>query len=262
MPAQRKRGLVASSSGNHAQGVAEAARLLHMPATIIMPRDAPAIKIARTRRSGAKVVLYDREQGDRDGIAGQIVEETGGCFVHAFDNPLVIAGQGTCGLEIAEALADADIAPDRVLVCTGGGGLCAGVALAVHERFANARLHTVEPENFDDYRRSLQQGKRVANDRLAGSACDALLSAMPGEITFAINQKHAESGLAVTDAQAFDAMRFAFAELKLVLEPGGAVALAALLAQGKAWQGETIVCVASGGNVDPAMFVEVLEARP
>ena len=262
LPAQRKRGLVASSSGNHAQGVAEAARLLAIPATIVMPRDAPAIKIARTRRSGAQVVLYDREQGDRDGIAGRIVEETGGYFVHAFDNPLVIAGQGTCGLEIADALANAGIAPDRVLVCTGGGGLCAGVALAVHERFADARLHTVEPQGFDDYRRSLALGKIVANDQLGGSACDALLSAMPGEMTFAINQKHVENGLSVTDAQAFDAMRFAFAELKLVLEPGGAVALAALLAQGKAWQGETIVCVASGGNVDPAMFVEVLEGRP
>lgn len=257
----RKAGLVACSSGNHAQGVAEAARLLGVPATIVMPADAPAIKLARTRRSGAKVVTYDREIEDRDAIAAQIVEQTGANFIHPFENPFVIAGQGTCGLEAAEDIIAAGNTLDRVLVCTGGGGLTAGVAIATQEYFPNALVHSVEPERFDDHRRSLASGERLANERKGGSACDALLSEMPGELTFSVNSSRLHSGLAVSDSQAFAAMRFAFEEFKLVAEPGGAVSLAALLAQGRAFAGETVLCLISGGNVDPAVFARVLEEK-
>jgi threonine dehydratase len=260
-PSERKNGLVACSSGNHAQGVAEAARLLGMKSVIVMPTDAPAIKVARTRRCGAEVVLYDRDTQDRDAIAQEVVERTGAHFVHPYENPFVIAGQGTSGLEIGEDLAAMGLAADRVISCCGGGGLTAGVALAIHERFPNAKIHTAEPAGFDDYARSLAGGVRVRNERLSGSACDALLTPMPGEISFAINKDHIASGFAVTDAQAFEAMRIAFAELKIVVEPGGAVALAALLSQGKAFAGETVVCIASGGNVDPEFYSRVLEGR-
>ncbi|MCU0789494.1 MAG: threonine/serine dehydratase [Nitratireductor sp.] len=253
-------GVVACSSGNHAQGVAEAARLLGMKATIVMPSDAPAIKVARTRRSGAEVILYDRDKEDRDAIANGIVERTGAHFIHPYENPFVIAGQGTCGLEIAQDLAAMGLSADRVIVCCGGGGLTAGVALAVHSRFPQAVIHTAEPAGFDDYARSLAAGSRLTNERLSGSACDALLTPSPGELSFAVNREHVHSGFAVSDEEAFAAMRLAFAELKIVVEPGGAVALAALLAQGKAFAGETVVCVASGGNVDPELYARVLTA--
>ncbi len=256
--AERAAGVVACSSGNHAQGVAEAARLLGVAATIVMPADAPAIKHARTKRSGARVIGYDRGREDRDVIAAKVCAETGAAFIHPYDNRMVIAGQGTSGLEIAEDIASAGLSCDRVLVCTGGGGLTAGVALAVHQRFPNAKIHCVEPEGFDDHRRSLEAGERVANGRLSGSICDALLAPSPGELGFAINREHLAGGLTVSDEEACEAVRFAFAELKLVLEPGGAVALAALLQAGKAFAGETIACVLSGGNVDPEQFARIV----
>ncbi len=255
---QRSAGLIACSSGNHAQGVAEAARLLGMNSTIVMPADAPAMKIARTRRSGAQLVLYDREKEDRDAIAARLVAESGAHFVHPYENPFVIAGQGTAGLEACEDLAAAGMAIDRAIVCCGGGGLTAGTALAVHSRFPDAKIHSAEPEGFDDYARSLVAGERLANARLGGSACDALLTPKPGELSFAINRTHLAPGFAVSDAEAFAAMRLAFNELKIVLEPGGAVALAALLRQGRAFAGETVLVIASGGNVDPEFFAKVL----
>jgi len=258
--AERRAGVVACSSGNHAQGVAEAARLLGVKATIVMPADAPSIKIERTCRSGAEIVTYDRASEDRDAIAGEICQRTGAAFIHPYDNSRVIAGQGTCGLEIAEDMAASGLTCDRLLVCTGGGGLTAGVSLAIHDRFPGAKIHTVEPEGFDDYRRSLEAGSRVANDRLTGSACDALMSPMPGELSFAINRDHIDSGLAVSDEAAFEAMRFAFNELKLVVEPGGAVALAALLEAGKRFAGETVACVLSGGNAGPAAYAAIIGA--
>ncbi|MCB1461435.1 MAG: threonine/serine dehydratase [Nitratireductor sp.] len=256
--AERKAGVVACSSGNHAQGVAEAARLLGVSATIVMPLDAPAIKKARTERSGATVVGYDRASEDRDAIAAEICGRTGAAFIHPYNDARVIAGQGTCGMEIAEDLSAAGIACDRVLVCTGGGGLTAGVALAIHERFPGARIHAVEPQGFDDYRRSLEAGELLSNENLSGSACDALLSPSPGAIGFAINRDHLESALVVSDEEAFEAMRFAFNELKLVLEPGGAVTLAALLSAGKRFAGESIAIVLSGGNVDPGTFARIV----
>jgi len=253
-----RKGVVASSSGNHAQGVAVAARLAGVPATIVMPSDAPAIKIERTRRSGAEVVLYDRETQDRDAIAEAIVARTGAAYVHPYENFDVVSGQGTCGLEIAGDLAALGIAPDRVFVCCGGGGLTAGTAIAIQSRFPAARVHPVEPAGFDDYGQSLRKGERVRNPRLAGSACDALLTPSPGELSFAVNRERLSDGLSVSDAEAFVAMRFAFAEFKIVLEPGGAVALAALLASGRRHAGETVVVVASGGNADPAQYARVL----
>lgn len=256
----RERGVVACSSGNHAQGVAEAARLFGIAATIVMPADAPATKIARTERSGAKVVFYDRASEDREAIAKTITKDTGAALIHPYDNLFVIAGQGTCGLEIAEQLAGLGHAPDHLLVCTGGGGLTAGVSIAVHDRFPDCKVHSVEPAGFDDHARSLKTGVRQSNASNAGSACDALLSPTPGELTFAVNRDHLDSGLVVTDEEAFAAMRFAFNEFKLVVEPGGAVALAAMLQAGKRWQGETIAVIISGGNVDPELYTEVIAA--
>ncbi len=262
MPTElRKAGVVACSSGNHAQGVAEAARRFGIAATIVMPTNAPQLKIDRTRRSGATIVPYDRATGDRDDIADEISQSTGAQLVHPYDNPFVIAGQGTCGLEICDQLDALGQVPDRVLVCTGGGGLTAGVTLAIHERFPDARIYSCEPEGFDDHRRSLQAGERVENTLRGGSACDALLSPSPGEMTFAINRQHLSGGFAVSDSQAFEAMRVAFEEMKIVLEPGGAVALAAALANAGNWQGETVVCVLSGGNADPKLFADVLARR-
>jgi threonine dehydratase len=259
LPAEiRARGVVACSSGNHAQGVAEAARLLGVSATIVMPSDAPAIKVARTKRSGASVVPYDRASEDREAIATRICIETGAAMIHPYDNAMVIAGQGTAGLEIAEEMALAGETPAHVLACTGGGGLTAGVAIAVQDRFAKAKAWCVEPAGFDDHIRSLDAGRRLSNPAMSGSACDALLSPMPGELTFAVNRERLAGGFAVSDEQAFAAMRFAFAELKLVLEPGGAVALGALLANPGRFKGETVAAILSGGNVDPQFFAKII----
>lgn len=259
-PEERERGIVANSSGNHAQGVAEAARRFGARATIVMPSDAPAIKVARTRRSGAEIVFFDRATDDREVAMQEVLEARGGVPVHPFNNPMVIAGQGTTGLEIASDFKHMGRTLDRVLVCTGGGGLTAGVTLAVDHHFPEAKIHPVEPVGFDDYARSLQAGEPVANERTAGSICDALLTQVPGEIGFAINRERLSEGFQVSDEEALKAMRIAFEELKLVLEPGGAVALAALLACGTQFKGETVAVVISGGNADPAIFERALAA--
>jgi threonine dehydratase len=254
----RSRGVVACSSGNHAQGVAEAARLLGMPATIVMPADAPALKVERTKASGARVVLYDRESEDREAIAEAIRAEADATFVHPYDDPGVMAGQGTLGLELAEQARAIGFDLQDVLTPCGGGGLTSGLALALEAIMPDAILHPVEPEGFDDYSRSLKAGERLGNERAGGSVCDALLSPMPGRLTFAVNQPRLGEGYVVSDAEALAAVAFAFKELKLVVEPGGAVALAALLCRRIDTKGRTIGIVLSGGNIEPAMMARAL----
>ena len=253
-------GVVACSSGNHAQGVAEAAAIHGLPATIVMPRDAPKAKMERTRRAGATVVEYERFEEDRTAIAQGIAERDGAVFIHPYEDPYVIAGQGTCGLEIVEQLREVGAVPDAVLVCAGGGGLASGVSLAVRDAFTDVAIHAVEPEGFDDQRRSLERGERVAVEPGHTSVCDAIVTEMPGERAFAILRDHA-SGLVVSDDEVLRAVAFAFHELKLVVEPGGAVALAAILFGKLPTRGRTLVATLSGGNIDPAMLHRALAAE-
>ncbi|MBL8806384.1 MAG: threonine/serine dehydratase [Rhodospirillales bacterium] len=255
---RKKHGVVAFSSGNHAQGVAAAATMLGIPSWIVMPKDAPAIKIARTKEFGATVVPYDRYTEDREEIGARLQAERGATLVPPFDDPDVIAGQGTIGLEIAEQCAGVGVKPDSVVVCCGGGGLVSGTALALAGVMPGVPVYAAEPADFDDTKRSLEGGRRVGNDPAARSICDALLSPMPGEITFALNSRLLKGGLTVTDDEARAAMRTAFVELKLVVEPGGAVALASVLSGKLPIAGKTVVVVASGGNVDPALFAQTL----
>ena len=252
---ERKNGVVAFSSGNHAQGVAAAAQLYGIPAVIAMPKDAPSLKVANTRGYGAEVVLYDRYIQDREAIGAAIADERGLSLIKPYDDPRIIAGQGTLGLEISEQI---DTPPDQVLGPCGGGGLISGTAIAIMDAFPEANVYAVEPEAFDDTARSLRQGVRqeVASD--ASSICDSLMPPTPGELTFAINLKLLAGGLIVSDAQVREAMRQAFLRLKLVIEPGGAVALAAVLTGAVTCQNRTTVVVCSGGNVDPAFFAEIL----
>ena len=256
---QRRSGVVACSSGNHAQGVAHAAQLLGASSTIVMPEDSPTIKLERTKAFGATVIMYDRENEDRDAIALKICEETGASFIHPFNHPLVVAGQGTIGLEIVEQAANAGHNTiDRVLVCTGGGGLTAGVSMAISHHFPNVKIHSVEPENFDDFRLSLESGTIQKNPKLTGSICDAIITESAGQMAFDISKNLLCEGLIVSDQEALDAVRFAFQELKVVAEPGGAVALAAMLKAGEKWSGETIACIISGGNIDPEMMARAI----
>ncbi|MEZ5773888.1 MAG: threonine/serine dehydratase [Hyphomicrobiaceae bacterium] len=254
-------GVVACSSGNHAQGVAEAARLTGRAAVIVMPADAPAIKIARTRAMGAEVVLYDRDREDRDAIAGRIAAERAAAFVPPFDHFDIIAGQGTAGLELAEDARAAGLGLDAVIVPCSGGGLAAGIAIAVHDSFPAAEIFTAEPAGFDDLARSLEKGELVRNERTSGSICDALLSPVTGRLNFPILKAHLKGSLAVDDREVADAMRFAFDELKLVVEPGGATGLAALLSGRLEAAGRTVAVVLSGGNVDPGLFGDIIAGR-
>jgi threonine dehydratase len=253
-------GVVACSSGNHAQGVAEAARICGIDAVIVMPADAPAIKIERTRRSGAEIVLYDRHSENRDAIAAAIASERKMAFVAPFDNFYVIAGQGTVGLELAEQAKAAGAELEAVLVPASGGGLIAGTALAVATAMPEARVYTVEPAGFDDYARSLRSGVRESNAPDARSICDALLMPHPGELTFAMNKERLAGGLTVSDDEVRAAVAFAFRELKLTVEPGGAVALAALLSEHYLMSGGPVALVLSGGNIDPPVLAECLAA--
>ncbi len=259
-PAQAKRGVVAWSSGNHAQGVACAAGLLGIHAAIVMPEDAPAAKLDNTRRLGGEVIAYDRYTGDREAIAREIAATRGAELVPSYDHEHIIAGQGTVGLEIAEQSLELDVLPDQVLICCGGGGLSAGSAVALRDRLPKVNIHTVEPDAFDDTARSLEAQRRLSVDESARSICDALQAHMPGQLTFPINQKLAGPGLTVSDDEVRDAMRFAFQHLKLVIEPGGAVALAAVLC-GKIDTAEKITAVViSGGNVEIDLFARIQAA--
>lgn len=257
-PEVRARGVLAISSGNHAQGVAYAAREHGVPAVIVMPEDAPQAKIAGTAALGARIVTYDRLRDSREEIGARLAQERGMTLILPYDAPEVIAGQGTVGLEIAQQAREVGVRAADVLVCCGGGGLSAGVALALAAEAPALRVRTVEPEGFDDTARSLASGRRESNLRLSGSICDAILTPSPGALTFPILQRHAGPGLAVTDAEAQAAMSAAFAHLRLVLEPGGAVALAAALFRSEAVDGDAVIAVASGGNVDPGVFSEAL----
>lgn len=258
-PEARARGVVAFSSGNHAQGVALAARQVGAPAVIIMPADAPAVKIANTRAYGSEVVLYDRATEDRDAIGARLCETRGLTLIKPFDEPEVIAGQGTCGLEIAEDAAALGIEEAAVLVCCGGGGFLSGVAMALEADMPGAVCHPVEPEGFDDVARSLVSGQRERNARTSGNICDAIITPQPGEITFPILQRLCAPGLTVTEDEALAAMAVAFTHLRLVAEPGGAVALAAALKHARDLPQEMVIATISGGNVDAAMFRRALE---
>jgi len=257
--AERRQGIVAVSSGNHAQAVAEAARLFGVPATIVMPADAPRLKRERTERSGGKVIAYDRAKDDRDAVAAAHIARHGGVLVHPYNDANVIAGQGTIGLEIAEECAARGITPAMALVPAGGGGLSGGVGLALRHAYPRLAFRVVEPAGFDDYGRSLTAGHALANARTSGSVCDALLARAPGAIGFALNCASEAVGVAVTDEEALAAVAFAFRELKLVVEPGGAVGLAALLAGRVTASGSgAIVVVLSGGNIDEATMARAL----
>ena len=253
-PDARAGGVVAFSSGNHAQGVAAAAKLLSMPAVIVMPSDAPRPKRERTVQLGAEVVLYDRVRDDREAIARGIADERHAVLVPPYDDPLIIAGQGTAGREIIEDLAALGLSPDFVIVNASGGGLTAGIALAVKARVPDAKVFTAEPAGFDDHVRSFASGRRETNAAMTGTICDALMAQSPGRITFEINRALVGAGVSASDEEVGRAVAFAFRELKLVVEPGGAVALAALLAGKIDVRGKIVVAVLSGGNVDPELF--------
>jgi threonine dehydratase len=257
-PAARAGGVVAFSSGNHAQGVAAAARLFKIPATIVMPADSPKTKRERTKAFGAEVVLYDRDREDREAIARGLCDKNGATLVPPFDDPKIIAGQGTLGREIADDLAALGIVPDIVAGPASGGGLMAGVAVGIKTRFPDATIVIAEPEGFDDHARSLASGHRERHPASGRTICDALMSPIPGELTFSINQKLVSAGAVASDAQVGEAMKFAFREFKLVVEPGGAVALAALLNGKLNAKGKTVAIVLSGGNVDADLFAKLI----
>jgi threonine dehydratase len=267
--AERGPGVVAFSSGNHAQGVAAAAGIVGCPALIVMPSDAPAVKIEATQALGAEVVLYDRYTQSREGIAARIAGERGAVVVPAFDDFHVIAGQGTVGLEAAQQLAEIGIHADVLLCPVSGGGLIAGIALAFEALSPETQIHSVEPEGFDDHARSLAAGERLTNAPGGRSICDALMAPSPGELTFAINQSRLAPGLVASDRGAMAAIGFGFRHLRLVLEPGGSLALAHLLADGLGLgvgtplrlDGRTALVVVSGGNVDPGLFSQALLGR-
>ncbi len=257
-PDTRAHGVIAFSSGNHAQGVALAASQFGVPCVIIMPADAPRLKIDNTRALGAEVVLYDRATEDRDALGAALSSERGLTLIKPFDEPQVIAGQGTVGLEIAEDAHALGIESADVLICCGGGGLTSGIALALEAEAPGLRARPVEPEGFDDTARSLRLGRIRRNARLSGSLCDAIITPQPGALTFPIMARLCGPGIVVSEIEAMRAMAQAFQRLKLVAEPGGAVALAAALFHGNEIAGEAVIAIISGGNVDAAIFCDAL----
>jgi threonine dehydratase len=257
-PDTRARGVIAFSSGNHAQGVALAAAQHDVPSVIIMPSDAPRLKIENTRAFGAEVVLYDRATEDRDAIGEAMSKDRGLTLIKPFDEPQVIAGQGTTGLEIAAQARLEGVESADVLVCCGGGGLTSGIALALEAEAPGLRARPVEPFGFDDATRSLAAGSIQRNDQMTGSLCDAIVTPQPGNLTFPIMQRLCGSGLVVTDQEALRAVAQAFLRLKIVLEPGGAVALAAALFRRDQIEGDAVIVIASGGNVDLDIYEQAL----
>ena len=250
--------VVAWSSGNHAQAVAYAARTRGLKAIIVMPEDAPAAKITGTKELGGEVITYDRYSESREDIGAALATEHNATVIPPYDYLPTIAGQGTIGIEIAQQLDEMGMAADQLICCTGGGGLLAGLSLGLHHHKPDIKIYGAEPEGFDDFKRSLDKGERVANDPKNRSICDAIVTPMPGEMTFPINQDHVTDGLVVSDDDVLDAMAIAYKHLKIIIEPGGAVALAAALKQKIDITGKTTVVVASGGNVDKEMFDRAL----
>lgn len=257
--AARAKGVFAYSSGNHAQGVAAAAKAHRCKAVILMPADAPALKIANTKALGAEVVLYDRKTEDREALGAQLAKDRGLTLIKPYDEPQVIAGQGTVGLEIAEDAKALGITNADVTVCCGGGGLTSGIALALAADAPDMIARPVEPSGFDDVIRSLASGQIVSNATPSGSICDAIVTLSPGELTFPIMQDHCGTGIVVTEDEVLRAMAHAFLRLKIVVEPGGAVGLAAALFHPDAFTHDTVIAVVSGGNVDAPMFARALE---
>jgi threonine dehydratase len=256
---ERAAGVVAYSSGNHAQGVAAAAAEAGVSALIVMPKDVPAVKSEGVKARGAQIVYYDRETENREEIAAAIAKERGAVLVPPYEDPMVIAGQGTAGMEAAEQLREFGVKPEALIANAGGGGLIAGIALAWENVCPQAKIYSAEPDGFDDHKRSLALGKKQRNKNLAGSVCDALLTPEPGDLTFAVNKRLLSAGLSASDEDVFAAMRFAFRHLKIVLEPGGAMALAITL-KGLVPGNGPLCVLATGGNVDPALFARVITA--
>ena len=255
---KRKNGVLAISSGNHAQGVANAARAFNTKSVIIMPEDAPTLKIANTRTLGAEVILYDRLSENREELGAKIAKDRNLTLIKPYDEPLVIAGQGTCGLEIAKQCKSLHISKADVIVCCGGGGLTAGIALALEKEAPEFTVRTAEPEKFDDVAKSLKAGKICRNQSMTGSICDAILTPEPGKITFPIMKKLCGKGFTVSDEECMRAIYFAFVRLKLVLEPGGAAALAAALFHSSEIDSQNVIIVATGGNIDKETFTKAL----
>nr|WP_314122096.1 threonine/serine dehydratase [uncultured Brevundimonas sp.] len=256
-PEEKARGVVAFSSGNHAQGVAAAAALIGTPALIVMPSDSPRVKVDGVIAFGGEVRMYNRWTESREAIGAAIAAERGSVLVPPFDDPFVIEGQGTTALEILD---QADAPLDQLLCGASGGGLMAGINLVMAERSPSTAVFVVEPEAFDDTARSLAAGERLGHPQGPPSICDALMAPMPGVLTWPINRRLA-GAITVSDAEVAEAVRFAFRHLKLVIEPGGAVSLAALLTGKIEAQGLTTAIVLSGGNVDPGLFAEIIEGR-
>ena len=259
---ERRAGVVAWSSGNHAQGVAAAAQQLEVSAKIVMPTDAPQTKIDGTKMLGGEIVFYDRATEDREAIGRRIAEDEGRVLVPSYDDPSIICGQGTVGLEMADQAESFGLVVDDVLVPVLGGGLIAGVGLAVKDRFPNVSLYSVEPKGFDDHRRSLLSGKRETNYDQSGSLCDALLAPTPGMLTWAINREQLTAGYAVNEQDALAAMAFAHRHLNLRVEPGGAAALAAVLNGSHTAKGRCVALVISGGNVDDEILNRAVSLPP
>lgn len=258
-PGTRAKGVIAFSSGNHAQGVALAAQRHGVPSVIIMPADAPQLKIENTRALGAEVILYDRDNEDRDAIGARLSAERDLTLIKPFDEPLVVAGQGTCGLEIAEDANAIGLENIDVLVCAGGGGLTSGIALACEADAPTLSVRPVEPEGFDDVARSLRSGVIERNDKTSGNICDAIITPQAGDLTFPIMKRLCGAGLVINEHEALQAMAHAFLRLKLVAEPGGAAALAAALFRKDEIEGDAVIVTISGGNVDPAQFKAALD---
>ncbi|WP_293451118.1 pyridoxal-phosphate dependent enzyme, partial [Planktotalea sp.] len=257
-PAQRAKGVIAFSSGNHAQGVALAAKMHGTSSVIIMPSDAPQVKIENTKALGAEVVLYERGSEDRDEIGARLSGERDLTLIKPFDDPLVIAGQGTCGLEIAEQASELNINEAEVITCCGGGGLTSGIAMALEADAPTFKVRPAEPEGFDDVARSLSAGAIQRNAAMTGSICDAIITPQPGDLTFPIMHRLCGVGLVVSEDECLRAMGLAFERLRIVIEPGGAVALAAALFHGDQLNADTVIVTASGGNVDKAVFEQAL----